>query len=89
MTPVAPFVVNGAVALSGAEYTDAVKRLTERLVTLPDAEPIPFRHQNGGDYDSHLVLRDEHAPGETGVGIHYAADDVHRGRTASDTEAPR
>ena len=89
MTPVAPFVVNGAVALSGDEYADAAKRLTERLVTLPDAEPIPFRHQNGGDYDDHLVLRDDRAPGETGVGIHYTRDDVHCGRTGSDTEAPR
>jgi NAD(P)H dehydrogenase (quinone) len=89
MTPVAPFAVNGAVSVSDDEYADAAKRLTERLVTLPDADPIPFRHQNGGDYDNHLVLRDDHAPGETGVGIHYTRDDVHCGRTGSDTEAPR
>jgi NAD(P)H dehydrogenase (quinone) len=88
MTPVAPFVVNGAVALSGDEYADAAKHLTERLLTLPDADPIPFRHQNGGDYDSHLVLRDEHAPGETGVGIHRT-DDGHCDSTGGDTEAPR
>ena len=88
MTPVAPFVINGAVALSDDEFADAAKRLTERLVTLPDAEPIPFRHQNGGDYDAHLVLRDEHAPDESGVGVHYAVD-VRCGRTGGDTEAPR
>jgi NAD(P)H dehydrogenase (quinone) len=87
MTPVAPFVVNGAVGLSDDEYADAAKRLTERLITLPDADPIPFRHQNGGDYDAHLVLRDEYAPGETGVGIHYVGGRCDR--TGGDTEAPR
>jgi NAD(P)H dehydrogenase (quinone) len=70
MTVVEPFVVTSALAVSDEEYTDTVKRLTERLVSLPDSEPIPFRHQNGGDYDNHLVLHDEHAAGETGIGIH-------------------
>lgn len=88
MDVLAPFVVNGAVRLSDADYQDAVKRLVERLVTLPDAEPLPFRGQNGGDYDEHLVLRAEHAPGETGVGIHLTTD-VHCGRTGGDDEARR
>ena len=89
MTVVAPFVVTGAVALSDDEFADATKRLTERLVTLPDSEPVPFRHQNGGDYDEHLVLRPEHAPGETGVGIHYATDTVHCAQAGGDDEARR
>jgi NAD(P)H dehydrogenase (quinone) len=88
MTPVAPFVVNGAVSVSDDEYADAAKRLTERLVTLPDADPIPFRHQNGGDYDNHLVLRDDHAPGESGVGIHYAGERTCS-RAGGDDEAAR
>jgi NAD(P)H dehydrogenase (quinone) len=89
MTVIAPFVVTGTVALSDDEYADAAKRLTERLLTLPESEPIPFRHQNGGDYDEHLVLRPEHAPGETGVGIHYATNTVHCDEAGGDKEAPR
>jgi hypothetical protein len=88
MTVVAPFVVTGTVALSDDEYADAAKRLTERLLTLPESEPIPFRHQNGGDYDEHLVLRPVHAPGETGVGIHYATNTVHCDEAGGDKEAP-
>ena len=89
MVVVAPFVVTGTVKLTDAEFADATKRLTERLVTLEDADTIPFRHQNGGDYDDHLVLRPEVAPGETGVGIHYRDDTVHCARTGGDEEAPR
>ena len=74
MTVVPPFVVNGAVRLGDGDYEDAVKGLTERLVTLPETEPVPFRAQNGGDYDRHLVLGDDHVPGESGVGIHFAGE---------------
>ncbi|HEX6352440.1 NAD(P)H-dependent oxidoreductase [Actinophytocola sp.] len=70
MTVVPPFVVTSALAMTDDEYNETAKRLTERLLTLPDTPPIPFRRQNGGDYDDHLVLRDEHARGETGIGIH-------------------
>lgn len=89
MTVVAPFVVNGAVALSDDEYADAAARLGDRLVALPDSPPVPFRSQHGGDYDDHLVLRPEHAAGETGVGVHRTTDDVRCGRTGGDTEAAR
>jgi len=89
MSVVAPFVVNGAVALSDEDYADAAARLTERLVALPDAETIPFRRQNGGDYDDHLVLRPDRASGETGVGVHYAAGGVRCGRSGGDDEARR
>ncbi len=89
MTVVAPFVVTGTVALTDEEYTDVAKRLTERLLTLPESEPVPFRHQNGGDYDEHLVLRPEHAPGETGVGVHYTTNTVHCDETGGDEEALR
>ena len=61
--------------------------LRERLVALPGAEPVPFRHQNGGDlswtnYRTHdTVLRSDRAPGENGIGVHV--------RTGGDTEADR
>ncbi|KIF75601.1 NADPH-quinone reductase [Streptomyces sp. 150FB] len=70
MTVVPPLVVNGTVRLSEADYEAAVRRLRHRLLTLPDTEPIPYRSQNGGDYDEHLVLRPDHAPGEEGIRIH-------------------
>jgi NAD(P)H dehydrogenase (quinone) len=73
MSVVPPLVINGTVALSGAGYETAARRLRERLVTLPQAEPIPFRYQNGGDYDESLVLRPDRAPGEEGIRVHYAA----------------
>lgn len=89
MSVVAPFVVNGAVKLSGDEYADAERRLADRLVALPDSPLVPFRHQNGGDYDERLVLRAEHAAEETGVGVHYGAHGVRCGRSGGDTEAQR
>jgi NAD(P)H dehydrogenase (quinone) len=71
MTVVPPVVINDAVRLSTTGYEEAARRLRDRLLTLPDTEPIPFRYQNGGDYDEHLVLRPVHAPGEEGIRIHY------------------
>ncbi|WNO72427.1 NAD(P)H-dependent oxidoreductase [Streptomyces sp. AM8-1-1] len=71
MSVVPPLVVNGTVCLSGPEYEAAAERLRERLVALPDTDPIPYRRQSGGDYDEHLVLRPEHARGEEGIRIHY------------------
>jgi NAD(P)H dehydrogenase (quinone) len=70
MTVVEPFVVTSALKVSDEEYMDLADCLAARLVDLPDSKPIAFRHQNGGDYDRHLVLHTEHAPGETGIGIH-------------------
>jgi NAD(P)H dehydrogenase (quinone) len=66
-----PVVVNGAVRLSDEEYRDAAALLRERLTALPHTEPMPYRSQDGGDYDEHLVLRPEHASGEEGIHIHY------------------
>jgi NAD(P)H dehydrogenase (quinone) len=82
MTVVPPVVVNDAVRLSAAEYEVAAERLRNRLLTLPDTEPIPFRYQNGGDYDEHLVLSPAHAPGEEGIRIHYTTPNpgTHRER---------
>lgn len=65
-----PFVVHGANHVSEAEYKDAVSELQRRLVALPDTAPIPFRHQNGGDYDNDLVLRPQLAPNDSGLRVH-------------------
>jgi NAD(P)H dehydrogenase (quinone) len=70
MSVLEPLPVYGADRLPEEQFTEARKRLRERLRTLEAAEPIPFRPQNGGDYDEDLVLRPEHAPGATGLGVH-------------------
>jgi NAD(P)H dehydrogenase (quinone) len=75
MTVVPPLVINDAVRLPGTGYETAARRLRDRLLTLPDTEPIPFRYQNGGDYDEHLVLRPVHAPDGVGIRIHYTTPD--------------
>ncbi|MFF1449862.1 NAD(P)H-dependent oxidoreductase [Streptomyces sp. NPDC058274] len=76
MSVLPPLVVNGAVRLSQEEYEEAVEQLRKRLLTLPDTDPLPYRRQNGGDYDDHLLLRPGIAPGEEGIGIHWAKPDA-------------
>lgn len=45
--------------------------LAQRLDTLSETAPIPFRRQNHGDYlIPSLALRPELAPGESGLAIH-------------------
>jgi NAD(P)H dehydrogenase (quinone) len=72
MSVLPPFVVPGADRLSGAEYACTTAALRDRLHALPTEPPIPFRHQNGGDYDGDLVLRPGVAPGRSGLGVHVA-----------------
>ncbi|MFC7329585.1 NAD(P)H-dependent oxidoreductase [Marinactinospora rubrisoli] len=70
MSVVPPVLVSGADRLSETEYAAAAAELRERLLALPDTDPIPFRPQNGGDYDADLTLRPEHEPGRTGLAVH-------------------
>ncbi|MET8998889.1 NAD(P)H-dependent oxidoreductase [Amycolatopsis sp. NPDC004169] len=72
MSVLPPVAVHGADRVPDAEFAAARERLRERLRTLETAEPIPFRTQNGGDYDEDLVLRPDRAPGVTGLGAHLA-----------------
>ncbi|MDG1641188.1 flavodoxin family protein [Klebsiella huaxiensis] len=45
--------------------------LAQRLDTLTETAPIPFRRQNHGDYlIPSLALRPELSPGESGLGVH-------------------
>ncbi len=48
-----------------------LEELGKRLDGLATDAPIPYRRQNGGDYEiPALTLRPELAPGETGAVIH-------------------
>lgn len=74
MTVVPPLVLAGADRYSTEDQAAAAGQLRRRLRDLPTAEPLPYRSQEGGDYDdARRRLRPEHAPGETGLRIHYAA----------------
>jgi NAD(P)H dehydrogenase (quinone) len=72
MSPLPPFVVHSADRAGAEEFEAAAKDLRARLETLETVDPIPFRSQNGGDYDEDLVLKPHLAPGRTGLGIHRA-----------------
>jgi NAD(P)H dehydrogenase (quinone) len=72
MTVLPPFAVYGADRIGEEEYVESAAALRTRLARLDHEEPLPYRSQNGGDYDADLVLREGLAPGETGLGVHYA-----------------
>lgn len=65
-----PLAIYGADRFSVDQYADATAALCERLTSLGKEEPIAYRYQNHGDYDDDLVLRPEHAPGQSGLGVH-------------------
>ena len=72
MTPLPPVALYGANHVSDERYRTAAADLRQRLRTAETAAPIPYRAQNGGDYDEHMVLRKEIAPGLAGLNAHRA-----------------
>jgi NAD(P)H dehydrogenase (quinone) len=70
-----PFVIYGTDRLSPEDFTDAAKAWEQRLLALEQTDPIPFRPQNGGDYElPALRLREGLEPkGRTGFGLHIRA----------------
>jgi NAD(P)H dehydrogenase (quinone) len=56
--------------VSDEHFAEARELLRTRLSKLETEEPIPFRTQNGGDYDDDLVLLPDRAPGGTGLAVH-------------------
>ncbi|RNF85509.1 NAD(P)H-dependent oxidoreductase [Streptomyces botrytidirepellens] len=78
MSVLPPHVVYGADRLSAEQYEGYADALRQRLAALPTADPIPFRRQNGGDYDENLVLRPDIMPGHSGLAVHYATPAASR-----------
>ncbi|EIE98564.1 NAD(P)H-dependent oxidoreductase [Saccharomonospora glauca] len=72
MEPLPALAVYDADHATEDDYRAAVSRLRQRLATLAETSPVPFRTQAGGDYDDDLVLRPHVAPGVTGLAAHYA-----------------
>ncbi|MEN5074885.1 NAD(P)H-dependent oxidoreductase [Isoptericola cucumis] len=65
-----PVAVRGANRLDDEGYEQAAKTLRERLLTLPTGPFVPYRRQDGGDYDTRGELRADVAPGASGLGAH-------------------
>ncbi|WET80497.1 NAD(P)H-dependent oxidoreductase [Amycolatopsis sp. QT-25] len=74
MSVLPPLTICGADRVSPEQYEAAAEVLRERLRTLSTRDPIPFRHQNGGDYDDELVLGDDLAPGRNGLDVHVKGE---------------
>lgn len=72
MTVLPPVAIYGADRIDDDQYAHAAAALADRVTAIGDTEPIAFRQQNGGDYDSDLVLRPEHAPDSSGLAVHIA-----------------
>lgn len=68
-----PVLVPGASRLDDAGFAAASDGLRRRLLALPDGPLVPYRRQDGGDYDGHGELRDAVAPGGRGLGVHLRA----------------
>jgi NAD(P)H dehydrogenase (quinone) len=74
IAPLTPMCVYGADRLSPSEFAQATAELQARLEALDVEEPIPYRRQNSGDYDTDLVLRPELAEGRAGSAVHREVD---------------
>lgn len=71
MAVIPPMVTYLADWLEPEAFEEIAEELRERVTSLQQTTPIQFRYQNGGDYDSDLVLLPEHAPGATGMDVHF------------------
>lgn len=68
-----PYLVYRTSRLDAERYAQIEKELGARLDNLQTTAPIPFRRQNGGDYEiPALTLREEIDPGATGFAVHLA-----------------
>lgn len=66
------FAVHGANRVEPPQFAAARDAFAARLSRLFDDAAIPYRSQNGGDYDGHLCLRADAAPGRVGLALHRA-----------------
>jgi NAD(P)H dehydrogenase (quinone) len=72
MSVLPPVAVYGADRIGAEEYRVAARLVRERVGAISSTAPIGFRYQNGGDYNESLVLRPGLAPGDSGLGVHWA-----------------
>jgi NAD(P)H dehydrogenase (quinone) len=77
MSVLPPVAVHGADRVDDDVYRAAADLVRRRVADIGRSTPIAYRRQNGGDYDTDLVLRDHLAPGATGLAVHVGD---HTGR---------
>jgi NAD(P)H dehydrogenase (quinone) len=69
-----PVAIHGADRISDQDYARSAATVRHRLEVLDEVAPMPYRTQNGGDYDDDLVLRDEIGPDRGGLDVHFRED---------------
>lgn len=70
MAALPPVALYGANHVTDGRYRRAAADLRLRLATAGTTDPIPYRGQNDGDYDDHMVLRADVAVGWAGPAAH-------------------
>lgn len=70
MTVLPTFAVYDTERLEAPAVAETLGRYREKLATLFNEKPIPFRPQNGGDYPNRHELAKDVAPGVTGLDAH-------------------
>lgn len=68
-----PLAVHSADRLTGGDYAQAASAVRHRVTHLQEVAPIPYRRQNGGDYDDDLVLSRDLATSQSGLAVHARA----------------
>ncbi|QFU88063.1 NAD(P)H-dependent oxidoreductase [Amycolatopsis sp. YIM 10] len=71
MSVLPPVAIYGADRVSPEALEAATSLVRSKVLSAGTDTPLPYRHQNGGDYDSDLVLLPGHHPGQTGLAVHY------------------
>ncbi len=64
------FIGYRTVRLDEAGYRALAGSYVERLFAMPTAAPIPFRTENGGDFDERSMLKTDVAPGQAGLDVY-------------------
>jgi NAD(P)H dehydrogenase (quinone) len=70
MTALRPFTAFRTVRANEEEFTQIADHYVERLLAAAVSEPIPYRSENGGDYDAHGVLIKGSQEGRRGFSRH-------------------
>ncbi|WP_181697494.1 NAD(P)H-dependent oxidoreductase [Nocardia sp. GTS18] len=70
MEVIEPVIIPGTNRVSHERFAAITADLRARLLTLPTTPPIPYRHQDSGDYDADWNLHQANHPGASGLGIH-------------------
>lgn len=69
-----PFVAFRTARASAEDYEEIKSRYIARLLAAGHEEPLRYRRENDGDYDSNGCLRDDLGEGLEGCGVHLIQD---------------